>query len=133
MWLSVWWQLAQIAAETSWKLTRPPPFVGLAMLLNGHTPSYGAAPPTSVGVADSSTGKRAQSKVSCTKRPRRIARFEKNCFIRPGSVSTPALGPPLVHSAGVKTPVPGVNVGQLPDALGNRFMLLCWGGGRWGA
>src|SRR4051795_6311730 len=98
MWLSVWWQLAQIAADTSWKLTRPPPLVGLAMLVNGHTPMYGAEPPTSVGVVEISTGKRRQSNVSWTNRPRRIDRFEKNCFIRPGLVSTPDLGPPLVHS-----------------------------------
>ena len=31
-------ELAQIAADTSWKLTRPPLFCGLPMLLNGHTP-----------------------------------------------------------------------------------------------
>src|ERR1041384_1533316 len=107
----------QIADDTSWKLTRPPPLVGLETLLNGHTPRYGAAPPTSVGVVDSSAGNRRQSKVSWTQRTRRNAKFEKNCCCTPGLVWTPTLAPPLVHSTSVIV-VP-LTVGQLPVCLVN--------------
>src|SRR5512140_1673416 len=118
MWLSVWWQFAQIADDTSWKLTRPPPLVGLAMAVNGHTPLYGTAPPTFCA-GPTSAGNRTQSKVSWTQRTRRNARFETNDDITPGLVSTPALGPPFAHSASVNTPVASLKVGQLLLAFVN--------------
>src|SRR5262249_48174945 len=105
MWLMVEWQLAQIAAVTLWKSTRPPPLLGLAVLLNGQTPRYGAAPWTSTGVFEISAGNCRQSKVSWIQRTRRNPKFEKNCCCTPGLVSTPALGPPFAHSALVNTPV----------------------------
>src|ERR1044071_237958 len=104
MWLIVVWQLAQIAEATFWKSTRPPPLVGLATLANGHAPRYGATPPTSTGVLDSSAGTRSQSKVSWIERTRRSARSEKNCACTPVLVRTPALGPPLAHSASANVP-----------------------------
>src|SRR5213078_4555657 len=119
MWLIVVWQLAQIADDTFWKSTRPPPLVGLATLPNGHTPRYGATPPTSVPpVVDSSAGNRRQSNVSWTQRTRRNAKFEKNCCCTPGLVRTPDLGPPLAHSTSVIV-VP-LTVGQPPVFLVNR-------------
>src|ERR1043166_4199596 len=95
MWLIVVWQLAQIADATFWKSTRPPPLVGLATLANGHAPRYGATPPTSTGVLDSSAGNRRQSKVSWIQRTRRNAKFQKNCACPPALARTPPLGPRL--------------------------------------
>src|SRR5690242_555036 len=122
MWLIVVWQFAQMTADVSWKSTRPVPPLSMvvAIDLNGHTPVYGDVPPTLVGVSETSAGNFTQSKVSWTHRTRRNAKFEKNCFITPGLVSTPAFGPPLVHSAGVNTPVLSSNVGQLPLDAVNR-------------
>src|SRR5262245_64683795 len=110
MWFIVEWQFAQMTADVSWKFTRPPPLVGLAIDANGHTPVYGEAPPTSVGVAETSAGNFVHTNVSCTQRVRRNAKLPKNCFITPGFDNTPACTPPLAHSAGVNVKAPS-NVG----------------------
>src|SRR5262249_47561733 len=112
MWLIVEWQFAQMTACVSWKFTRPPLSVP-AIELNGHTPVYGAAAPTSVGVAETSAGNFVHTNVSCTHRVRRNAKFELYCACTPGLVSTPAFGPPFAQSAAVNTLVPS-NVGQVP-------------------
>src|ERR1044071_1389076 len=105
MWLIDEWQFAQMTADVSRKFTRPPPLSGDEIDLNGHTPVYGDAPPTSTGVDATSAGNFVHTKVSWTQRVRRNAKFEKNCFITPGFVNTPAVGPPLPQAAGVKLPV----------------------------
>src|SRR3990167_3424939 len=117
MWFIVEWQFAQITAAVSWKLIRPT-VVPSEMLVNGHTPVYGEAPPTSVGAAAISIGNLAQSNVSCTHLTRRNARLPKKWAIAPVSVRTPTLGPVPAQSAGVNVAVPTVpsytNVGQVP-------------------
>src|SRR6476469_8689210 len=111
-----------MTALVSWKSTRPtPPLVVVVEIeLNGHTPVYGELPPTLVGVVETSAGNFVQTKVSWTQRTRRNAKFEKNCFITPGFVSTPACGPPFAQSAAAKVPAVMSNVGQLPFAFVNR-------------
>ena len=54
---------------------KTPPLFGLEIDWNGHTPVYGAAPPTSVGSFEVSAGNFVQTNVSCTKRERRNARL----------------------------------------------------------
>src|SRR4051812_47930275 len=122
MWLSDWWQFAQMTADTSWKFTRP--VERPEMLWNGHTPMYGAAPPTSCGAAPISTGNFAQSNVSWTQRTRRKAKFEKNCFIAPWFEITPACGPVPVQFAAVIVSRFADTVGQLPvDAVNSSRQL----------
>src|SRR5215510_1005085 len=68
-----------------------PPLSVPAMLANGHGAVYGALfAPAGCG-APTSAGNAVQSNTSCTQRTRRNARFEKNCFITPGFVNTPAV------------------------------------------
>src|SRR5690349_19189108 len=111
-----------MTADVSWKLMRPLPFVGLAIELNGHTPVYGAAPPTSVGACETSAGNFVQTKTSWTQRARRKARLPKYWAITPGFVSTPALGPLFVHSAEANVPLASVKVGQLSAPAVNMSM-----------
>ena len=120
-------ELTELSADWFWETDAEHRLVWLSggtpvATFLGHTPVYGEAPPTSTGAPVASAGNRTQSKVSWTQRTRRNARLPKNDAITPGLVSTPALGPPLTHSASVNTEVPSLKVGQLLAGFVNRSM-----------
>src|SRR6478609_2764752 len=91
-----------------------PPLSVPEMLVNGQGAVYGALfEPAGCG-EPTSVGKAVQSNVSCTQRTRRNARFEVNCFITPGFVSTPAvIGGLFVQFALVIVPL-AATVGHVP-------------------
>src|ERR1700722_4432624 len=68
--------------------------------------------PMATGASENSVGNLLQTKVSWMNRTRRIAMSAKYCAMRPGSVSTPAVGALLVQFAGVN--VPFAKVGHVP-------------------
>ena len=91
MWLIVEWQFAQMTARRVLEVDAARRRCR-CVAIESERPHAGVrrAPPTSVGVAETSAGNFVQTNVSCTQRTRRNAKFEKNCFITPGFVSTPA-------------------------------------------